>query len=123
MNAGQSGSVGCTLATINDSFMHQPAYLLQTGGVFRTVETNSYFNLARRHFSNWQPDPVDSGAPEAYAFLFAAEVVVLEEVETHVGGPLAMKFLDLVEQEKKRAGSGGRGLIPPHCEVRGTASG
>jgi hypothetical protein len=66
---------------------------------------------------------VDPEAPDAYAFLFSADVVVLEEVENHVGGTLAMKFLDLVERERMRAGSGGTSSMLPHCQVKGTASG
>ena len=120
---GQIRSVGCTLAAINDSFLHQPAYLLQTGGVFASVETNSYFNLARRHFPDWRPYPVDPAAPDAYAFLFSADVVVLEEVENNIGGTLAMRFLDLVERERMRTGSGGTSSVLTHCQVRGTAPG
>jgi hypothetical protein len=110
-------STDCTFAAVNDSFLHQPAYLLQTGGIFRNVETNSYFNLDRRHFPDWRAYPVDLTAPNAYAFLFAADVVVLEEIESRVGGPFAMQFLELVEREQKQVPVRAASLRRAKCQV------
>jgi hypothetical protein len=93
----------CSLVAVNDSFMQQPAYLMQTWGVFSQVQTNAYFKLGRRNFPNWVAQMIDPDAPGAFADLFSADVVVLEEVESRVGGPFALMFLDLVEAEMARS--------------------
>jgi hypothetical protein len=52
---GENGPARCSLVAVNDSFMHQPGFLLQEGGVFRSVEVNSYFYMERRRFPDWTP--------------------------------------------------------------------
>jgi hypothetical protein len=119
---GENGPARCSLVAVNDSFMLQPGFLLQEGGVFRSVEVNSYFYMARRRFPDWTPMAVDPDAPGAYAALFAADVVVLEEIESRIGAPFATMFLGLVEREMARGGAV-TGTTPMRCGGSVTSSG
>jgi len=93
------------LATVNDSFMYLPAWLLSEGKVFRQIDFYYYFRIFRRHYPDTIDSSVDPSNAEDTAPLFRARVILLEEVEARWGGPLANEFLDLVDRM--------RGTRPP----------
>jgi hypothetical protein len=109
----------CTLAAVSDSFFSQPADLLQKGGIFRRIEINRYLTLGRQILPDPQEHPINVTAPDAYASLLTADVIVLEEVETRIGGPYALMFLDIVEQQMVRAPTEQRAASPGCMTVQG----
>jgi hypothetical protein len=109
----------CTLVAVNDSFFSQPAALLQEAGIFRSIELYRYLSLGRQLLPQ-QEQPSDPTKPHDYSSIFKADVVVLEEVETRIGGPYALMFLDAVEEEARKQSS-----VPyarsPDCSIRSSS--
>jgi hypothetical protein len=91
------------IVSVNDSFFTMPAYLLTAAGVFQSATLFGYMTLDQRRFV--APNIVGFGQPisadeqEIVRAILTADVVVLEEVETHFGSPYALRFLDLIERE------------------------
>ena len=106
----------CTLVGVNDSFFSQPAELLQEGNIFRSVELYDYLTLGRQILPQPQR-PFVPTSPGVFAPIFKADVIVLEEVETRVGGPYALMFLDLIEHEAKAGTAATRYVPSPGCRL------
>lgn len=91
------------LAAVNDSFFeYLPMVLLQSGHVFASQTVFGYMTLDQRRFENGAIMPIVADPNEIKQTLLNADVVVLEEVETRVGGPYALQFLDMMEAEMVR---------------------
>ena len=91
------------LVTVNDSYMILPAWLLASGQVFRQVDFYHYFRMFHRRYPDMAESPVDPSRNADVAPIFAADVILLEEVEARWGGPLAAGFLDLVDRMRATA--------------------
>ena len=91
------------LVAINDSFFALPAYQLTIAGVFRSAVLFEYLTLNQRRYEGATVTFITAPEPEIVHDILTAEVVVLEEIESRVGGPYARRFLDLVEREMARA--------------------
>jgi hypothetical protein len=91
------------LAAVNDSFFaYLPMVLLQSGHVFTSATAFGYMTLDQRRYENDGMSPITADPGEIKQTLLAADVVVLEEVESRVGGPYARQFLDMMETEMAR---------------------
>jgi alginate O-acetyltransferase complex protein AlgJ len=91
------------LATVNDSFFeYLPITLLEAGRVFRSETVFGYMTLDQRRYENGAMVAINLAAPEIARTLLDADVVVLEEVESRVGGPYALRFLAMMEREMAR---------------------
>lgn len=88
------------LAAVNDSFFeYLPITLLDAGRIFRSETVFGYLTLDQRHYESGEMVPIKKNAAGIMQTLLDADVVVLEEVESRVGGPYALQFLDMVEEE------------------------
>jgi alginate O-acetyltransferase complex protein AlgJ len=94
------------LVTINDSFFeYLPIKLLDAGHIFRSEAIFGYMTLDQRFYEDGKQMAVKADEANIMHAVLDADVVVLEEVESRVGGPYALRFLELVEAEMARDGS------------------
>ncbi len=86
------------LAAVNDSFLkYLPMVLLDAGHIFRSETVFNYLNLDQWYYENGTIAVIDRDTAEITRTLLDADVTVLEEVETRVGGPYALRFLAMME--------------------------
>ena len=91
------------LAAVNDSFFqHIPIELLEQGRVFRSETMFGYMTAEQHHYEGGRIEAVREDTAEVLRTLLDADVVVLEEVESRVGGRYALQFLDMLEAEMAR---------------------
>ena len=91
------------LAAVNDSFFQYiPIALFEQGRVFRSETVFGYMNTDQFHFENGRLEVINQNTAEITRTLLDADVVVLEEVESRIGGKYALWFLDIVEAEMSR---------------------
>jgi SGNH hydrolase-like domain, acetyltransferase AlgX len=90
------------MATVNDSFLYGPAWQLAAGKIVHQIDFYYYFSIFHRRYPEMIDSAVDPTHDEDMAPIFTADVVVLEEVEARWGGPLADRFLDLVDRMRIR---------------------
>ena len=92
------------MASVNDSFMYGPAWLLTAGQIVRKLDFYYYFSVFHRVYPEMADSKVDPARTEDMAPIFSADVILLEEVEAHWGGRLATDFLDMVDRMRERLG-------------------
>jgi alginate O-acetyltransferase complex protein AlgJ len=94
------------LAAVNDSFLPLPISLLETGRVFRSATLFGYLTLEQLRYEGDTVVAIKLSVADIARTLLEADVVVLEEVESRVGGPYALQFLSIVETEMARERAG-----------------
>jgi alginate O-acetyltransferase complex protein AlgJ len=90
------------IAAVNDSFLPLPISLLERGRVFRSANLFGYLALEQLRYEGDTVVPIKLAGADITRTLLDADVVVLEEVESRVGGPYALQFLSMVEAEMAR---------------------
>jgi alginate O-acetyltransferase complex protein AlgJ len=96
------------LAAVNDSFFqYLPVVLLDAAHLFRAETVFGYMNIEQRRYQNSEIEVVHADDVEIARTLLTADVVVLEEVESRIGGPFALRFLDLMEAAMARDAASG----------------
>jgi len=86
------------LAAVNDSFLHYlPMVLLDSGHVFASETVFGYVTGDQRLYKDGQIHLIKADPAAIVKTLRASDVVVVEEIENRVGGPLSRKFLDMMD--------------------------
>ena len=98
-----------TLAAVNDSFFGRMADILREAGTFGTIRAHGYLTLEQIEYAADGVAPLAMDRSAIRQDLLAADIVVLEEVESRLGGPFAVQFLDLMDPA----------LGPPESPPRG----
>lgn len=99
---GPPGSGTFTIAAVNDSFFDPLALFLSQARLARSARNHGYLTLAPVEYRDGGAYPLAATPQLVLKDLMAADVVVLEQVESQTGGGVGLKFLDLVEAEMAR---------------------
>jgi hypothetical protein len=91
-----------TMTAVNDSFFDPLALFLSQAKVVGRARNYGYLTLAPVEYRDGAAYPLTATPEIVLRDLMAADVVVLEQVESQTGGAVGRKFLDLVEAEMAR---------------------
>jgi alginate O-acetyltransferase complex protein AlgJ len=90
------------LAAVNDSFLPLPISLLDIGRIFQSQTLFGYITLEQLRYESGVVVLIKQDAAAITRTLLDADVVILEEVESRIGGPYALQFLSMMETEMAR---------------------
>lgn len=96
---GPPGSGVFTLAAVNDSFFDPLALFLTQARLAGRARNYGYLTLAPIEYRDGGAYPLTATPKSVLNELMAADVVVLEQVESQTGGAVGRQFLDLVETQ------------------------
>jgi alginate O-acetyltransferase complex protein AlgJ len=90
------------LAAVDDSFLPLPISLLDIGRIFQSQTLFGYITLEQLRYESGVVAIIEQDAAAITRTLLDADVVILEEVESRIGGPYALQFLSMMETEMAR---------------------
>jgi hypothetical protein len=99
------------MTAVNDSFFDPLALFLSQAKVVGRARNYGYLTLAPVEYRDGVAYPLTATPDIVLRDLMAADVVVLEQVESQTGGAVGRKFLDLVEAEMARERASNRGAL------------
>lgn len=105
------GAGQLTMAAVNDSFFDPLALFLNQAKVVGRAQNYGYLTLAPVEYRDGGAHALTATPPTVLKALMAADIVVLEQVESQTGGAVGRKFLDLVEVEIARESASKRGSL------------
>lgn len=108
---GPPGSGVFTLAAVNDSFFDPLALFLTQARLAGRARNYGYLTLAPIEYRDGGAYPLTATPRSVLKDLMAADVVVLEQVESQTGGAVGRKFLDLVETQMAAEGPSKAGVL------------
>lgn len=101
---GPPGSGAFKVVAVNDSFFDPLALFLSQARLASSARNYGYLTLAPIEYRDGVAYPLTATPQIVLKDLMAADVVVLEQVESQTGGAVGRKFLELVEAEMAREG-------------------